>query len=720
VRGALTAWGIAVLAALSLAHARGLSGGFVYDDHRFVERNPALELSEAPRWFTDPSTASATPGTEPDIYRPLRTAMFAVDRQLFGTSPSGWHWASLALHAANALLVLRLLARILVPPPGTAPESSRTRGLAAAAFGAALFAVHPVTVECVAWISSRGDLLALFLLLLALDVGSRPGAARAAGAAALVALACLAKESAVVGFLLLPLYVGALPASARLPRRATLARSGILLAVAIGYVGLRVAVLPPAKDLPWLAQIGFPEGSRAAAARGMLAGVVGYARDLLWPSGFPFDRNVFTDPVPASWGDPAVLVGGALVLAALLVGVAALRRGRGVLAFATLGPLAALLPVSNVVVPLKAFTADRFLYPALPCLAAGAGALLVAVLARAGRGGVRAAVPVAAVAVVAALGVASWTRTGPWHDDEALWTAAAKEDPLNPRAYEGIGFERAKAGRLSAAERAFRTVREFQPLDGKVHVDLADVLRGVLAALAPAEGESTQGSDVDEKRHYVLGEEIRERGAAEAAWARVGLVRGRGSPPLRRRNLEAWREAAFLYGDYAEAKRVNDVLVAQDVEAAGAPAPAEVTARVRLASLAVTPPLPPPPSDPREPRAVDAWQRSLAEARERFAPLRAALLRDAGVDPALSDPEAAVALLPALERVVAQDPNDLGRRRTRFEVTRVAVRGVPQDRKPVDLLRLMEEDLAAITALDPADEASAAALQLVRQRLRAP
>jgi hypothetical protein len=69
---------------------------------------------------------------------------------------------------------------------------------------------------------------------------------------------------------------------------------------------------------------------------------------------------------------------------------------------------------------------------------------------------------------------------------------------------------------------------------------------------------------------------------------------------------------------------------------------------------------------------------------------------------------------------VAQDPNDLGRRRTRFEVTRVAVRGVPQDRKPVDLLRLMEEDLAAITALDPADEASAAALQLVRQRLRAP
>src|SRR5439155_1216958 len=200
---------LTVFLAAVLAHAGSLAGGFVYDDHRFIEHNPAIaSLANVPKFFADPSTASAAAGVEPDIYRPLRTLDFAVDRALFGLSPFGWHLASVLLHAANAVLVWLLILRLLAPPKAASPPlrpgrhaDPRRAPLLAAAAGAVLFAVHPVTAESVAWVSSRGDLLAWTLVLLALEVLARPGGVRTALGAGLVFLACLAKESAVVAFL---------------------------------------------------------------------------------------------------------------------------------------------------------------------------------------------------------------------------------------------------------------------------------------------------------------------------------------------------------------------------------------------------------------------------------------------------------------------------------------------------------------------------------------
>ena len=268
----------AVALAAFLAHAGSLAGGFVYDDHRFVEENPAIRTLEDPgRFFTDPSTASAEAGVEPDVYRPLRTLDFALAHAAFGKRPAYWHLMNALLHAANAALVLLLLRRMFdragPGAPGLPAPPAAGRVPAPAVLGALVFAVHPVTSEAVAWVSSRGDLLALLLVLLALEAAARRGALRTVVATVLVALACLAKESAVIAFALLPLRDLALPREARPPGRTTVVRTALLAGVAAAYFVLRASVMPQAEDLTFLAQTEFPGGSRAATARAMLAGI---------------------------------------------------------------------------------------------------------------------------------------------------------------------------------------------------------------------------------------------------------------------------------------------------------------------------------------------------------------------------------------------------------------------------------------------------------------
>ncbi len=397
-----------VLLAGFLAHAVCLGHGFVYDDHRFVEQNAAIRsMADPGRFFTDPGTASAAEGVEPDVWRPLRTLLFAVDHALFGLAPRGWHLLSLLVHLLNAALVYRLLLRCFAPssPVGGGTDAS---ACVAAAAGASLFAVHPVTVEAVAWVSSRGDLVAWALGLFALLRSTRRGAGATATVVVLGALACLAKESAVVLFAL------AAPAGrAARGREARSRRDRPAERAAAAHHG-RVPGRPDprARDAGRPAAAGadrLPDGSRAAAVRAFLAAVTWYARGLLLPTGFPFDRNAVTHPPPASFADPEVVVGGAILLA---LGFATLRgfaRRRSIAPFAAGGTLAVPVPVAGVLVPLKAFAAQRFLYPALPGLAAGLVAAVGVVVARRPRS--RAATVAAAVVLTAVLGVVTHERS---------------------------------------------------------------------------------------------------------------------------------------------------------------------------------------------------------------------------------------------------------------------------------------------------------------------
>ena len=153
-----------VAVASTLPFAGTLGHGFALDDVSEVVRNDHVRsLADVPRLFTEGAWDGA--GDTNPIYRPLTSATYALQHALGGPSPFGYHLGNVLLHAIASLLVLALGRRAGL-------------SLAAATFGAALFAVHPLHVEVVANIAGRKDALATALVIaavLAHDTALRRG-----------------------------------------------------------------------------------------------------------------------------------------------------------------------------------------------------------------------------------------------------------------------------------------------------------------------------------------------------------------------------------------------------------------------------------------------------------------------------------------------------------------------------------------------------------------
>ena len=137
------AWAAALVVLVLAVYSRGISNGLVSDDRVCVESNFALRSLEGLRviWFKL--------GTIEQYY-PLVHSMFWVEYHLWGLDPRGYHFVNIMLHAVAAVLIWRLLVRLSVP---------------GAWLAAAIFAVHPVHVESVAWIAERKNTLSCVLAL---------------------------------------------------------------------------------------------------------------------------------------------------------------------------------------------------------------------------------------------------------------------------------------------------------------------------------------------------------------------------------------------------------------------------------------------------------------------------------------------------------------------------------------------------------------------------
>lgn len=649
---------LAVALAAVLAHLPAHAGAFVYDDLRFVVENPALDEASLAQLVLDPATASAGTGLGAegggivaDIWRPLRTLLFAGERALFGLDPMGWHVVGLVLHALNSVLLLRVLAGLW-------------GGLRLpAVLGALAFAVHPVGVESVAWVSAQGDLLAVTLMLLALWVLEAPGAGRTASGALLCALACLAKESAVVLPGLLWLRDRARPDEGALARGLAWRRAGLLAAVVAAYLLVRAQVLPGE-----LAQVAGPGIDLPLRLRAFLAALGWYAGALLWPSGFRFEADL---PVPLAWGEPAVVLGGGLLLTLLLLSLRALRAPRPSPAlWWAAGSLVALLPVAQVLVPLKTLAAERFLYPVLPCAVAALGALALAL------GRTRARVLVPALALLAVpWGLVARERARAWQDEASLWDAVRRDRPSNARAYEGLGFGLFQQGRFQDGERAYLSYLQFQPYDGKARRRLADHLGNLVRTLVSSDPEVVRNSTLAQSRSAVQALQVAMLKSALACWAEVGYEAGRGSRALEVDTLVRLRDATMDLGDLAEAKAANDALLRaegvdpQSREQVAARGGVDArTCRWFLGWIAAsTPP--------------GTWS---GEERARRQQQRASVLRDLGVDPAQGD-EAVRRALEAPLAALREELEGLAQQAARVQDRQRAAR------RALDLLRVHVE-----------------------------
>ena len=174
----------ALLAAVTVVYLPSLLNGLVWDDLLQIAANPRLQSLAAARSYFG--------ALEGPYYRPLVFVSYAVEHRLWGAGAFGAHVINLALHLLNTGLVVTLARR-----GGVAP--------AAALLGGAIFALHPLQSEAVAYVSGRTDLLMTSGALLSWLALGGGGSAwrRGLGAAAAGGIAMLSKES---GFALLLLW----------------------------------------------------------------------------------------------------------------------------------------------------------------------------------------------------------------------------------------------------------------------------------------------------------------------------------------------------------------------------------------------------------------------------------------------------------------------------------------------------------------------------------
>jgi tetratricopeptide (TPR) repeat protein len=427
-----------------------LHGAWLWDDGLEISQNPVVR--SAGGWWQ--------PWVHPQgmDYFPLKGTVQWLEWHLWGANPFGYHVVSLALHVAGALLVWRLLFALGVP---------------AAYLGGLLFAVHPLAVESVAWISELKNTLSLPLLLMAavavvrFDAGGRRRDQVTALLGFLAALLC--KTSVVMlPFLILLLAwwrrgrIGARDLRASAPFFAVAAALGLVTVWFQSTRAIGIAGTPQ----PLLQRLGQAGWS-----------IEEYARMFAWPSGI--------SPIyaPGAGGFAALIPW--LGLAAVLGVLWARRAGwgrHGLLGVGwyllNLAPVLGLVPMAYSRVSPRA---DHLAYLPIVGLAGLAAAALGSALRRAeGRLGGGAAPRLALAAVfgiaLGALAIESHALAASYRDEKTLWTFAVERNPAAWLARNNLGKVFLQEGRAGAAEAEFRAAVAIQADSLEAHANLGNAL----------------------------------------------------------------------------------------------------------------------------------------------------------------------------------------------------------------------------------------------------
>jgi len=439
-----------------------------WDDDGYVTTNQALAYPW--RDFLEWAFTTFRQGN----WHPLTWLSLKIDHSLWGMNPAGYHLTNAALHAVNALLVVALMWRLSADEGGARSAAVR---LGFAFIVGLVFAVHPLHVESVAWVSERKDLLcALFYLssLIAWLAWTRAGAPGGAGPYGLsllfFILALLSKPMAVslpVILVLLDIY----PLQ-RQPWKGRIVVEKIpFFAVAAASCVVTVIAQSSAESVAPMVDLSLADRF-ANAGRALFF----YLGKSLWPA----------DLSPLY---QLRVVEGGMMLRGAVAGVAVLalfawaifRVRKSPLLFVLLAAFTAmLLPVLGIVQVGSQFAADRYMY--LPMVPLAVGACMLAWRLRR-NAGLPAAWLAAFVAVVTLLmGFLSYQQMQHWRNSEALWKKVLAEDAEIPTAHYNLGNHYLAENRLELAETEWLAVVRLDPGHSMAHNQLGNLsfLRGEL------------------------------------------------------------------------------------------------------------------------------------------------------------------------------------------------------------------------------------------------
>ncbi len=408
----------ALLAIVLIAYANAFGLGFALDGRHVATADARVRAATAANVQRIFQTDYWWPTSGDLLYRPATTLSFLVNYAVLGNgaSPFGYHALNILLHAANVWMVFALAMLLF-----------RDRWPAFSA--AAIWAVHPIGVEAVTNVAGRADLLAAAGMLGgALVYASAPR--RFWAIAPLAALAAFSKETGAMLVALMALWdlttQPAKPASwrSRIPAyAAALAPLALYLWMRSGVLSALPYPLPPHADNP-LRDSGF------LTMRWTAIKLVGVDLLLLvWPAKLACDR-AFGEVLPASFTDPGAWA--SLFVVAGVLGTVVYRRRKDPVLFWAAGFFGlTLLPASNLIVPIGATMAERFLY--LPSIG-----FAVALSALAYRVAPRHAL--AAMGIVAALFAArTLVRNRNWDNEIALMSHDAQVVPRSFRVHDLLG-----------------------------------------------------------------------------------------------------------------------------------------------------------------------------------------------------------------------------------------------------------------------------------------
>ena len=486
--------GLLLLAATLVTYLPALQGGFIWNDSDYVTA-PALRSVEGfwRIWFELGAT---------EQYYPLLHSAFWVEHRLWGDHPFGYHLVNVLQHATAACLLALVLRRLAIPGPWLV---------------AFLFALHPVMVESVAWISEQKNTLSLVfylgaaLVYLRFDESRRPRAY--AYATLLFGCALLTKT-----------VTASLPAALLVIfwwRRGRIDLQRDVLPLLPWFIlGAGMGLLSAHVERVYIGAQG-AEFGLDAWQRALLAGRVAwfYVAKLFWPA-----ELIFIYP---RWQvDPAQFAHwlysiGALALLAVLWGLRS--RSRAPLAAALFfgGSLFPTLGFFNVYAFLYSFVADHWQYlPSLGLLVLTGAGLARLLAGREVAPTVRVGLP---VVIVTGLGLLSFQQSRMYVDLRTFYVTTLARNPAAWMAHNNLGNLLREAGELDAARGHFEAALRVRPDLHRVHNNLANVLL-------------TQRKPADAERHYRRAIELRPD-YVEAHNNLGSLLRQTGRPAEAKRHL---------------------------------------------------------------------------------------------------------------------------------------------------------------------------------------